>query len=388
MSPLSGPGGIARPVDSPAPFGNLLGSLLRLGGQRLFAYDEAGALVLSMPDDPEGRDLGARAMDLLREVANRGEALVRGGDERLYRLSGLEGLDGAADALGLPRGGRIIAASPVEPGEKAEDRAFLEAQAKQLKGALETLEKRNSQILKEMNLASELQKSLLPKEFPRDLPVEFAHKYIPLSTIGGDFFDVVRVDERHVGVIITDVSGHGVAPAFITAMFKSAFNHFAPRETSPAKVIARLNLEFSRMIRTEHYLTAFYAIIDTESLACRICNAGHPNQLLVKADGKAYELGTQGFFIGMFERTAYQDRAIRLGPGDTLCFFTDGIVETHDAAGAQFGRQGILRSMRNSRALSLEATTNALVSDLIQFMKGPSLEDDITFLCAKIVESI
>jgi serine phosphatase RsbU (regulator of sigma subunit) len=243
-------------------------------------------------------------------------------------------------------------------------------------------------MMEELGLASELQKSLLPKEFPSDLPLELCRKYMPLATVGGDFFDVSMVDPTHVGIIIADVSGHGVAPAFITAMLKSAYSHISPGELSPAEVMGRLNQEFARNLRTEHYLTGFYTIVDVESLECLYCNAGHPKQLLIRAGGGEEELETQGFFLGMFDGTTYEDGRVSLNPGDALCFFTDGIIEAKDAGGNQFDREGIVKSYRAHELESMEAISNALVQDLLEFTAGPELEDDLTFIAARVIESL
>jgi serine phosphatase RsbU (regulator of sigma subunit) len=265
---------------------------------------------------------------------------------------------------------------------------LLRDKAEELRKSLELIEYRNKQMVDELNLASELQKSLLPKEFPADSDFEFSHKYIPLSGVGGDFFDVMQIDAEHIGIVIIDVSGHGVAPAFITAMFKSSFHHFAPGELSPAKVLSALNQEFLSTLRSEHYLTAFYAILDTRDLSCAFCSAGHPKQLLARADGRFEELGTMGFFIGMFENSMYEDGRVTLGAGDCLFFFTDGIIETHTAEGEAFGREGIVRTCAAHRDESLDSMTNELIAAVLQFSGTPELEDDITFVAARVIEAL
>ncbi len=261
-------------------------------------------------------------------------------------------------------------------------------QASKLQNAMEKLEVHNRQILEELSLASELQKSLLPKEFPDDLPFNIAHRYVPFLDIGGDFFDVIRLDKTTVGFIITDVSGHGVASAFLTSMFKSSFNHFAPEEFSPAVVLSNLNKEFSRTIRTEHYLTAFYLIINTETMKCTFCNAGHPKQLLFRESGEIVELTTIGFFIGMFEGTDYEDNTIDLISGDKICLFTDGIMETVDPEGNLFGRENIIRVIQEGECKSLNEISNNLFSKVIEHMGDAGQDDDITFLLIELMENL
>jgi serine phosphatase RsbU (regulator of sigma subunit) len=261
----------------------------------------------------------------------------------------------------------------------------LNSQAMELKNALEQLEKNNRQIMEELSLASELQKSLLPKDFPSHLPMDISHKYIPFLEIGGDFYDVIPLDFTTIGIIITDVSGHGVASAFLTAMLKMSFTHYAPNDFSPAKTLSILNEEFVKLIRTEHYLTAFYAVIDFQNMKCSYCNAGHPRQLLFRKDGEVIELSSKGFFVGMFENTEYQDEQIDIHAGDKLCFFTDGIIETINNDDEQFGKENIIRIVNNEMDESVADIANTLMSDLIDYVNTDGFQDDITFLIMEII---
>ena len=265
---------------------------------------------------------------------------------------------------------------------------MLQKQALELKRILEELEKKNRQIVEELSLAAELQTSLLPKEFPSDLPLNFAHKYIPYAYVGGDFFDIVRLDKNKIGIIIADVSGHGVSSAFITTMFKSQFDIYGPKSESPAETLSILNKVFVSMIHTEHYITAFYVVIDTDKMICTYCNAGHPNQLLFKDNGEVIEMSSMGFFLGMFEGTEYEDKEVQLEAGDRILFTTDGIIETIDAEGKQFGKDNIIRVINQNRDNDLETISNNLLSEIIMYMADPTFQDDITILLTEVIESL
>lgn len=264
----------------------------------------------------------------------------------------------------------------------------LQKQADELSEAKKMLERRNKEIMTELNLASEFQKSMLPKEFPNDLPLTFSHKYIPFLTVGGDFYDYILLDDHTIGLVISDASGHGVASAFLTAMFKSAFTHIAPNRYSPAEVLSLLNKEFCHTIHTDHYITAFYTIIDINTLECTYCNAGHPKQILYRNDHTFEELGTLGFFIGMFDKTEYEDKTAKLFPGDKLCLFTDGILETQDDSGEQFNRERIIEILNTFPDINPDDLSNLLILRLIEFMKGSSFNDDVTFFMTEVMESL
>ena len=262
---------------------------------------------------------------------------------------------------------------------------------KDIEALIETknkLEERDRRLKEELLLASELQKSLLPRDYPQDMPVEIIHRYIPYMDIGGDFFDYIRLDENRLGIIITDVSGHGIASAFLTALFKGAFNHLAPKCNSAAETMAALNAEFCSIVHTDHYLTAFYIILDTEKMTCEYCNAGHPKQLLITKNDKISELTSGGFFLGMFDGTEYQSSRIKLHQGDTLCLFTDGIIETTGSDEALYDRESIKGALRVTNGQSLELVANYVMTDLLNFMSAPHFDDDITLLLIKLVETI
>jgi len=272
--------------------------------------------------------------------------------------------------------------------ELAAANELLERRAADLDAALRLLDGANRQLIDELNLASELQKSLLPKTYPSDAPLEFAHKFIPLDKIGGDFFDVVRLDERTLALVIADVSGHGVGPALVTAMFKSSFGLVSKSLRSPAELMTSLNVEMNNFLTTGHYVTAFAAFIDLESLEMRYCSAGHPNQLLVKADGGQVELATMGFLLGMIAGMDYEEKSVALEPGDTLVLFTDGVFESADRDGNLFGREGILRSVTKRLGSGPAELSNGLFSDLLAWTEGTEPTDDITMLLAQVIESL
>ncbi len=272
--------------------------------------------------------------------------------------------------------------------ELAAANEMLEQQAKDLKETLARLDSANRQLIDELNLASELQKSLLPRSYPNEAPLEFAHKFIPLNTIGGDFFDVVRLDEKTLGLIIADVSGHGVGPALVTAMFKSSFGLESKNTKSPAALMSTLNETLIGFLTTGHYVTAFAAFIDIESLEMRYCSAGHPNQLVVRADGTSIELATMGFLLGMMENMDYKEKSLVLDPGDTLVLFTDGVIESSDSEGTLFGREGILRSAADRQGSGAQELSDGLLSDLLAWTEGTEASDDVTILMAQVIESL
>ncbi|MBP7264236.1 MAG: PP2C family protein-serine/threonine phosphatase [Spirochaetia bacterium] len=259
---------------------------------------------------------------------------------------------------------------------------------RRLKKTMDVLKARNRQIVNELNLAVELQKSLLPKAYPDTELLSFTHRYIPLAMVGGDFFDIVQLSDERFGVMVSDVSGHGVAPAFITAMIRSSFDYLVQKEETPSAVLAGINAEFSKTIDTDHFVTAFYAVFDFASMTCTFCNAGHPPQLIARRDGGFTELSPSCPVIGLSERSAYSDQTAAFGYGDVLCFYTDGVIESRNASGDMFGVEGVKATIASSITEGVDGMADRLLTDLIGFLKDPCFEDDITILFGQVLDSL
>lgn len=325
------------------------------------------------------------------------------GERRPYMVRRFEGADQPFSGL-FPAAERFILATPLSVYASLEglhERAVadhareleemnrkLKRRSARLKKAMAILEARNRQMIADLNLAVELQKSLLPKSYPDTDLMSFTHRYIPMAMVGGDLFDIVKLSDNEIGVMISDVSGHGVAPAFITAMIKSSFDYLACREAGPAAVLSRLNDEFAKIIETDHYVTACYAVFDFSAMTCRYCNAGHPPQLIAHQDGSFTELPANNPIIGMLEDYEYEEAVVPFDGGDAICFYTDGVIEARAGDGSMFGVDGIKASVRAAMAESLDGMADRLITDLIQFMKDPYFEDDITMLFGQAIESL
>jgi serine phosphatase RsbU (regulator of sigma subunit) len=336
------------------------------------AAEDAGLPVLRIPaSGPESTAMAAEAAAWGLGLADERYIEAARSDARVKRLEGIRVKMAEQRALELGAANEL-----------------LERQAKDLRETLGRLDGANKQLIEELNLASELQKSLLPRSYPSDAPLEFAHKFVPLNSIGGDFFDVLRLDQKTLVLVIADVSGHGVGPALVTAMFKSAFGLESRSLRSPAALMSSLNSQLGEILSTGHYVTAFVAFIDIESLEMRYCSAGHPNQLLVRADGSSEELATMGFLLGMMSGMEYEEKSLVLDGGDTLVLFTDGVFESPDVEGRPFGREGILRSIAARQGSGPTELSDGVFSDLLAWTQGTEASDDVTILMAQVLESL
>ena len=399
---------------------NVLLSMLDAGRSTMVALDAAGTVTGILPADKPlaGQDplsivgksfATALRADFVRVFDGKeswdelGYLVDPAGERTPYLVRRFEGADQPFARL-FPASARFMLVSPLSAYASLEglhERAVadhareletinlkLKRRSHRLKKAMAILETRNRQMIADLNLAVELQKSLLPKNYPDTDLVSFTHRYIPMAMVGGDFFDIVKLSESKIGVMISDVSGHGVAPAFITALIKSSFDYLVNREDGPAAVLSRLNDEFLKIIETDHYVTACYAVFDFDTMLCSYCNAGHPPQLLAHADGSFTEMEANNPIIGMLENYEYELATVPFSGGDTICFYTDGIIEARAGDDKLFGVEGVKASVTAAMAESLDGMADHLITDLIQFMKDPYFEDDITMLFGQVIESL
>ncbi len=254
-----------------------------------------------------------------------------------------------------------------------------------LNQANEEIEAKNRIMAREIEMAVQLQNALLPERFPSIECLKLSVAYNPVSGAGGDFYDVIRFSDSIVGFVQVDVSGHGVAAAMIGAMFKMAFQSFARAVPSPAGLLATINDQLFRLLPDSEFLTAFYAVMDTESLDLVYCNGGHPAPLLYrKQTHQIEELSTGGPLVGAFPEMVYEEGTVKLNRGDALLVYTDGITEAQGGNSPyEFYGEGRLRHVFLEGLVRMEVLPN-IMEDLCRFRDASSFDDDVTLLLASV----
>ncbi|MBF0433049.1 MAG: SpoIIE family protein phosphatase, partial [Fibrobacteria bacterium] len=239
-------------------------------------------------------------------------------------------------------------------------------------------------IMDELNVAQEVQQGIMPSDIPNFPGVEFFASYEPIRQVGGDIYDILDLGEGKVGVFIGDVSGHGLAAAFVGAMVKMALIDHAYQIHSPKALFSIINRNLIQHLKSGHYLTAFYGILDINDYTFLYSKASHPQPILIRKSGQLIKLETNGMFLGMIESPGYEEKKIQLQEGDRLYFFTDGYFEIRDVRGKQFMYSELARLIRSVNKLHREEAHTALVDELEVFNKSSELEDDRTFLIMEI----
>ena len=233
----------------------------------------------------------------------------------------------------------------------------------------------------ELQTASNIQSSLLPRGTPPVPGLDIAVRYEPMRSIGGDMYDFV-VGGRQLGVLVADVTGHGVPAALIASMAKVAFSSQAAAAAAPGRLIAGMNRALCGQFRGQ-FVTATYMYIDPAAQRVRYTNAGHPPPLLWRAATRqAAELAGGGVLMGFDADEVYATGEARLEDGDRLVLYTDGVLEVADGSGEFFDGEGLKAFVETHTALGAEEFADALLAHLRERIgrrrEGRGFDDDVT----------
>lgn len=235
-------------------------------------------------------------------------------------------------------------------------------------------------INKELEIARRIQSSTLPRTLP-DLPhLEIDARYLPMSAVAGDFYDFLPAGPSAVGILIADVSGHGVPAAMIASMLKMAFASQSAHASDPARVLSELNRALCGKFE-DHFVTAAYLFLDLEQGILRHSSAGHPPLLVLSAAGGITEISQGGLVLGLFPEAVYPSNEHTFSPGDRCLLYTDGLFEAKNAMDEEFGQNRCRELLSASHGRSAVSCADSLLAAVAAF-SGPSRaqDDDITLL--------
>ncbi len=239
----------------------------------------------------------------------------------------------------------------------------------------------------EMEMASQLQRSLLPQSFPSVPRVTFSVAYKPSSKASGDFYDVIEIPGEKIGFAQVDVSGHGVRSAMIGAMFKMPFASYAKTLTSPAELLCRINDEMCGVMPDSDFLTVFYGIIDLRELRLEYTNAAHPKPFLCRNNnGGIVELTEGGTIIGAFPGMEYEAGSEILETGDKLLVYTDGVTESRNRNDQEelFGEARLKEAFTRHSNLEPPRIVENILTDLEDYQGTDTFEDDVSLLLISV----
>ena len=232
----------------------------------------------------------------------------------------------------------------------------------------------------ELNIASQLQQSILPNNPPETAGCEISANMEPARNVGGDFYDYIKVDDR-IGLVVADVSDKGIPASMFMMSSRTAIKGSAIGVGEPEKVLAETNSHLQQDNPTFMFVTLVYALFNPESGQFTYSLAGHDPPILVKADGTVTELPpTKGVAMGVAANVEYTQESVVLDPGDTVVLFTDGVTEAMDTNNRQFGLERLAEMFEGNPPDSAEEATKTVFSRVREFAGDAPQSDDITCL--------
>jgi len=232
---------------------------------------------------------------------------------------------------------------------------------------------------REIAEAKAIQEKLLPREIPQMPGYEIASAWQSARLVGGDYFDILPLDEKTLGICIADVAGKGMPAALLMSNLQAAVRGLSSLSLTPNLLCSRLNSIVYRNTDSDRFITFFYAHLQGATRRLTYVNAGHNAPFVVRPDGSHQRLRWGGAVLGVFATRNYEMGVVQLHPGDRVILFTDGVTEACSPAGEEFGEARLLRLLEDHRTLSAQELQTKILAVAAEFSKGP-WQDDATLL--------
>jgi PAS domain S-box-containing protein len=264
-------------------------------------------------------------------------------------------------------------------------------------GAIETIrditerrqmEERLARSNAELNIAAEIQRSFLPEVIPQVAGFEIAARSVMAKEVGGDFFDVIPfevipLEEDTLGILIADVSGKGVPAALFMALSRIIVRVNALWHRDPAITIVDANDFIAQDSKTGMFVTLFYGVLSEKDRTLTYVNAGHNPPILCRSDRSMEELMPTGIALGVMEHQEYSSRTVKIGSGDVVALYTDGVTESINGRVEMFGEDRLRSIIRAHAHQSPQEILAAILREVETFSGGEPQFDDITLMVIK-----
>jgi sigma-B regulation protein RsbU (phosphoserine phosphatase) len=240
------------------------------------------------------------------------------------------------------------------------------------------LEEENRRMERELDLAREIQMSLVPSQPLIGGPWEVHGKVVPARQVGGDYYDYFPLGGGRFGITIADVSGKGVPAALLMSNVQASLRAFCNGDREITEALRQVNRSVARSASGGKFITLFYGEVDFEQGVLRFTNAGHNYPMLRRSDGSIEELQEGGLILGLFEDAEYQRGEVPFAPGDSLLLYSDGISEAADTRGNLFGEDRLRALWQTCCTLPSGEVIGCLLRDVEKFRGSAGQSDDMT----------
>ncbi|OEK05337.1 PP2C family protein-serine/threonine phosphatase [Roseivirga misakiensis] len=239
---------------------------------------------------------------------------------------------------------------------------------------------------RDMEIASNVQNYLFPKDLPKVGRIEIEAFYQPCRTVGGDYYDYITLEEENQFVVcIADVSGKGIPAAILMSNFQAVLRTIVRTASDPLEVVQELNYHLCRNANRENFITFFMAVYDYNTKELRYINSGHNPPLLLDKNGQIQKLTIGSTVLGAFDPLPFIEMgSVKQLQEFTLFLFTDGLTETFNKEEEEFGTERLEEFLKSQNGKPLETTHQALLETLDAYRAGHPFDDDLTFLSCRV----
>ena len=276
---------------------------------------------------------------------------------------------------------------PVAKADTETETTFIQALTNIMLVAIENKRLARKQLeqqafLRDMEIARNVQNNLFPKKLPANEKLEIKAFYQPAQTVGGDYYDYIALEEEGKFVVcIADVSGKGVPAALLMSNFQAVLRTLSRKDRNLKEIVHELNYQLNSNANGENFITFFVAVYDFQNCNLRYVNAGHNPPILIRNQGHAERLSEGTTILGVFNPLPF----LTTGLVEELCdfslfLFTDGVTETFNDRGEEYGIERLEAFLKKKQTCSLDQIHRDLLSDLDAFRNGRPFPDDLTFL--------
>ncbi len=245
-----------------------------------------------------------------------------------------------------------------------------------------------AQLENELELATTVQKALLPQEIPAVPGLEIAAYSRPAQFVGGDYFDFVPFGSGLQGFTIADIAGHGISASLQMATIQALSRALTPSVDAPEQAVERIHSLFVHNINFTTFVTLFLAAYDPETRRMTYTNGGHNPPIVVRTRGEEREvilLEPTGPALGLIEDAVYEQNAITLEPGDLFLMYTDGVIEAFAPDGSMYLSQRLIDTACRLAHLPAADVVRGIRESLDEFIQGRPLDDDVTFVVTRVI---
>jgi serine phosphatase RsbU (regulator of sigma subunit) len=249
----------------------------------------------------------------------------------------------------------------------------------------ENLEKQRME--EELNIARDLQMSMLPSVCPQIEGFTIAATSIPAREVGGDFFDFIEMGKERVGLVVGDVTGKSVSGALVMSASRSVFRMLSEEHLTVGDIMIRANKRIKKDIKSGMFVALLYAVLDGRTKILSFCSAGQTQPIYFSSrtqEARLKETLGDRFPLGILDESDYRETRLELASGDRIVFYTDGIVEAMNEKEEIFGFERLLEVVQEARSMNADSLLNEVLDKVSRFSGGAAQHDDLTVIVVAV----